>query len=619
MNHAKKHREYIEKIVSNDTYEHQQVAAQRAFSHFLQGSRAVVITAEMQSGKSGIALALASLQRLSLSDTDICERSKLKDTLYLVTMADLSLQEQAKQDLAKCNNVVVSNFTNMSFALSSSFKAHPPKLIIIDECHYGVGSEAVRYAKVFEYLEKENVNCKVAFISATPFSALYSAGADSILRHDFKTSLVFHKTSDEYLGIREMHRNNQIVKLTEEQRNFCDDSLLRKRFIRQFKEHPSSGWSLIRVPSSQANLAKKILLENGIAEEQIMVIGQKLVGVEESDLASIDDFKREYEAAAMFDDKVIAITVASFRAGINFGQEMKSTLINTWDSTIANIAAIVQANIGRACGYHCNTQAKHYTNLDAIKAYSDLLNHLELNSDKSDFEGLHTVFEDICAKYDVRGFDRGISIAPQVEYTASRKKDDSKTYLTGGYIAVPGKLTDPAFDYSLYTKNQILLEAINLIRADLLKDNGPLRKQGRALKGEHQNWIKAQWVNGVTYDDYTPSCAKSRALEFTTLLDQGESVEFNKIVNPGGGESTEDKKVMASVFSIYNLSRQTDAFKRSMDEDDLAEISTLLNVENDDTIILLYVRGDYSKELTSLKQGDTNSTTLTRARDESIF
>ena len=72
MNQAEKHREYLEKIVSSDTFEHQQHAAQRAFSHFEEGSRAVVITAEMQSGKSGIALALAALQRLSLSDTDIC-------------------------------------------------------------------------------------------------------------------------------------------------------------------------------------------------------------------------------------------------------------------------------------------------------------------------------------------------------------------------------------------------------------------------------------------------------------------------------------------------------------------------------------------------------------------
>ncbi len=359
--------------------------------------------------------------------------------------------------------------------------------------------------------------------------------------------------------------------------------------------------------------------ENGIAEEQIMVIGQKLVGVEESDLASIDDFKREYEAAAMFDDKVIAITVAGFRAGINFGQEMKSTLINTWDSTIANIAAIVQANIGRACGYHCNAQAKHYTNLDAIKAYSDLLNHLELNSDKSDFEGLHAVFEDICAKYDVRGFDRGIQISPNKKYTtSSRKKDDTQTYLTQSYLAVPGKLTTPNYDYSKYTQNPLLLEAIDLIRAELLKDDGPHRKQGRALKGEHQNWIKAQWVNGVTYDDYTPSCAKSRAIEFTSLLGQGHPLEFNKVVNPGGGETTKDKRVMASVFSVYNLSKKTDAFKRSMDDDDLQEVSELLGVELDDTIILLFLRGEYSDDLTVAKE-EQSKLVASNLKDKSIF
>lgn len=616
---ATQHRTVINEMLNANTFEHQRNAASKAYDNFAKGCRAVVIAAEMQSGKSGIALALSAYQRLSLCDEAICDRKQLKDTLYLVTMADISLQEQAKQDLASCKNVVVSNFTNFEFALSSSFKYLQPKLIIIDECHYGSGSDAVRYAKIFDYLEKVNPSCNVAFISATPFSALYSAGADSILRHNFHTSLVFHKTSDEYHGIREMHRNNQIIKLAEEQRSFCDESLLRKRFIRQFKEHDKAGWSLIRVPSSQAKEAKQVLLDNGIAEEQIMIIGQKLVGVDDTELFSIDDFKREYQTAVMFDDKIVAITVAGFRAGINFGQEMKESLINTWDSTIANIAAIVQANIGRACGYHQNINAKHYTNLDAIKAYSDLLNYLEEYSDSNNFDGLHNVFEEICSKYDVRGFDRGTSIAPQVEYTISRKKDDSQTYLTDSYIVVPGKLTDSNFDYTIYTQNQELLDAINHIRAELLKEDGPYRKQGRALKGEHQNWIKAQWVNGVTYDDHTPSCAKSRALEFTSLIDQGESVEFNKIVNPGGGESTEDKKVMASIFSIYNLSRQTDAFKRSMDEDDLDEISSLLNVENDDTIILLYLRGEYSEILSTEKLAKSDEISKTRIRNKSIF
>ncbi len=369
-NTADKHRHLIDKVISQNTFEHQRKAAQRAFTHFDNNNRAVVIAAEMQSGKSGIALALSGIQRQKLNDIDICDRKQLKDTLYLVTMADLSLLEQAKKDLAPCNNVVVSNFINYESALASQFKNQPPKLIIIDECHYGAGSDAVRYSKIFDYLEKENTLCKVAFISATPFSALYSAGSDSILRHNFKTSLVFHETSSEYHGIREMHRNNQIIKLAEDQRNFCDDSLLRRRFIRQFNDHTGTGWSLIRVPSGQAHRAKNILLENNINPEQIVIIGQKLVDVNEQDLTSISDFKREYQTAAMFNDKLIAITVAGFRAGINFGKEMKETLINTWDSSIANIAAVVQANIGRACGYHQNTTAKHYTNLDAIRAYS---------------------------------------------------------------------------------------------------------------------------------------------------------------------------------------------------------------------------------------------------------
>ncbi|MBF4285822.1 glutathione synthase, partial [Vibrio anguillarum] len=249
-------------------------------------------------------------------------------------------------------------------------------------------------------------------------------------------------------------------------------------------------------------------------------------GLEEHELCSINDFKREYETAALFDDKLIAITVAGFRAGVNFGQEMKETLINSWDSTIANIAAVVQANIGRACGYHKNTAAKHYTNLDAVRAYGELLDHLESNHNSHDFEGLHQLFDQICSRYEVRGFDRGTTIAPVSETKITKKLTDSKTYSTKGYIAVPGKLRDPDFDFSTFTTDPELLEAISLIRKELIGEDGPYRKKNRALRGEHQNWIKAQWVNGATYDDGTQSCAKSRTLNFISRLNSGEKVAF---------------------------------------------------------------------------------------------
>ena len=76
---------------------------------------------------------------------------------------------------------------------------------------------------------------------------------------------------------------------------------------------------------------------------------------------------------------------------------------------------------------------------------------------------------------------------------------------------------------------------------------------------------------------------------------------------------------MATVFSTYNLSGQMDAFKRAMDLDDMEEISQLLNIESDDTIILLFVRGDYSEAITSLKQEEHLQLSTTRIRNKSIF
>lgn len=598
-NNSEKHRNIVLSCLEKNIFDHQLIAAQRTFDKFQSGARAVVIAAEMQSGKSGIALALAAMQRLSLNDDEICQRKLLKDTLYLVTMADVALQEQAKNDLSPCNNVVVSNFTNFENCLKAEFKHRPPKLIIIDECHYGSSSDSVRYAKVFNYLESQNTDCHIAFISATPFSALYAASDDSILRHNLNTDLVFHKTSNEYHGIREMHRHSQIIKLDENNRDFCESLFMRKRFIRQFKEHEGPGWSLIRVPTSQAKTAQGLLLESGIEPEQIHIIGQKLVGLEDYELCSLEDFKREYDTAKLFDDKLIAITVAGFRAGVNFGHEMKESLINSWDSSISNIAAVVQANIGRACGYHHNITATHYTNLDAVRAYGELLDFLEEKDHQQAFDGIQEKFEELCERYEIRGFDRGTSVTPikAAELKSSRKLSDHRIYLTESYVIVPGKLKNTSFDYTQYTQDPELLEAIRLIREEYFADGEPYRKQGRALRGDRQNWMKAQWVNGATYDDGTPSCAKSKALHFTQLLDQNEPVEFNSIVNPGGGETTEDKRVMASIFSTYNLSGQKDAFKRALDLDDMSEICRLFGFEDDDTLILLYKRGNYSQSL----------------------
>lgn len=132
-NQADCHRSRIQSVITEHTFEHQREVASRTFSKFQNGAKAVVIAAEMQSGKSGVALALTCLQRLALSDADICDRKQLKDTLYLVTMADLALLDQAQQDLGACPNIVISNFNNFRYAPSQQFKQQAPKLIIIDE------------------------------------------------------------------------------------------------------------------------------------------------------------------------------------------------------------------------------------------------------------------------------------------------------------------------------------------------------------------------------------------------------------------------------------------------------------------------------------------------------
>ena len=224
------------------------------------------------------------------------------------------------------------------------------------------------------------------------------------------------------------------------------------------------------------------------------------------------------------------------------------------------------------------------------------------------------MFESICSRYQVNGFDRGLSIAARTDPSVNKKVDDSNIYITEGYLVVPGHLAQPDFDFTTYTHDKDYLDAIAHIREELLKDGGPFIKRGRALRGEKQNWIKAQWVNGATYNDFTESCAKSRISKFIKMSNDGERLEFNSVVNPGGGETTEDKRIMASIFSVYNLSGQVDAYKRSMDEEDMQEVCEMLCCPFDTTVIVLFKRG-----VLSSTTRNHNITSSSKIRDDSVF
>ena len=637
MTSSIRHRKTATDVLNGKSlHSHQREAAQKTITALQSGARAVITAAEMQAGKSGVALALCCLQRLSLSDEDICDRAKLKDTLYLVTMPDTALLEQAKDDLKEAKNVVVSNFIRFQKDLEQ-FRNNPPRLIIIDECHYGSNISAVRYSDVFDYLEQENDDCKVVFISATPLGALYAAETqyqqamkekeiaeqesdasavaeaekiadeaykNCILRRNFNTKLVFHRTSDEYYGVREMLNGKKVSGLCREARNFLYESDEREAFIQNYLDHEGAGWSLVRVPAGTAMDAKQFFISRGVAENNIFILGQNLSGVPEDQLSTIDQFKKEFDDSIDFGDKLIAITVAGCRAGINFGPLMKDHLISTWDSTVASIAAVVQANIGRACGYHGNRDAIHFTNLDAAMAYGDTLDYLEENTSAdgaSDFDGLREFFQEICDEYQVDGLDVGVTI----KHKRRRPIGDVETYQTDSYVVLPAKLYDPDYDHSALTGDQEFLSAIELIRTEYLKDSGPYVKGHRAMRGKNKSWLKAQWVNGDTYDNKEKALKsgtmKERTINFTGAIDQGNPVEYNEIVMPGSGELSEHKVVTATIFSIYNMSRRNVA-KKIMDLAEVHEMCDHFGVDRDDTLVVLYKRGAYDAKRSQEKK-----------------
>jgi hypothetical protein len=219
----------------------------------------------------------------------------------------------------------------------------------------------------------------------------------------------------------------------------------------------------------------------------------------------------------------------------------------------------------------------------------------------SDFEGLREFFEDICDEYNVQGLDVGLSV--------KRKKrkpiGDVETYNTQSYTVVPGKLLEPDWDYTQYTDDKLVINAIQIIRDEYLRDYGPKVKGHRAMRGAKKNWIKAQWVNGDTYDNKEKAVKlgtlKERTVMFTDKLNKDEHVEYNQVVSPGSGELSENKRITATIFSIYNMSRR-DVSKKVMSDKDISEICNHFEIEKDDTLIVLYKRGEYDPEASSAKR-----------------
>lgn len=599
------HRSMVSDMLKDSVFDHQMIAAQHTFDGLQSGARAVILAAEMQSGKSGVALALAGLQRLNLPDHEITDRHKLKDSLYVMTMADTELLDQAEKDLSPAKNAVVTNLTRMTKCLDSYFQYQDPKLIIVDECHYGSGDNAVRYDKLFDYIEFENKDCKIVFISATPLSALLATEGDSIIRRDIRTKLVFHRASQEYRGVRQMLADDQVQSINGRTRNILNRSEEREAFLNAIHEYEDAGWALIRVGSGAAMSAKTMLIRHGIEEANIYILGKSLTGVPIEDHTEIERFKAHYEEAKLFGVKLVAITVAGCRAGINFGQEMKETLIASWDSTVSNLAAVVQANIGRACGYHDNRTAVHFTNTHAARAYGEVLDYLELRCSETatdDIEGLRAEYERIARRYDLKGFDVGASIS-RSGILQSKKVVDTDIYLTDSYLPVPGLLTEVEPDYSSYTEDPIVLDAIDAVRHAYLKGGRPEVRPTRQVDTRHRSMMINSWVNGDTFDNPEKAMAEGtiwqRVIDLTTAMDNDERVVFNEVIRGGGGVKASTREVAVFIFSVYNTTRRKNVSNPRMTHDQLRDLCTWFKIPEDDTMMLIFRKGQLDEELTS--------------------
>ena len=166
-------RNAVKEILSSLVSDQQSHTARRAYQSLSQGTKACVVFAESHSGSCNIAIALAGLYRLQLNDVDISNQSHLKNTIYLATSDNLAFRERAKTMISSCNYINFCDRENFKSVCNSN-RNPPTQLFIVDESHHRHACESMCYEELFQYISRENMQCKLVIISSTPFTALTS-------------------------------------------------------------------------------------------------------------------------------------------------------------------------------------------------------------------------------------------------------------------------------------------------------------------------------------------------------------------------------------------------------------------------------------------------------------
>jgi hypothetical protein len=223
-----------------NVHPNQFAAATEVLDYFKNGVSNVILTAEMQSGKTGTARYIVhSLLHLSGPSSEWDQRMKSENTYFICGMNDNDLRNQAVKEfhgLIPEKNILFSK--QLQKHVPAWTPANAPCLVIVDESHYASNVNSL----VDKFLKELPKNHLLLSVSATAMAEL--ATSESLGK-----AMVYLHPGDNYYSIRDIFKRNlvfQSINITTHQADFVE--LVADEYQHQM-DHNERKYNIVRIPS----------------------------------------------------------------------------------------------------------------------------------------------------------------------------------------------------------------------------------------------------------------------------------------------------------------------------------------------------------------------------------
>ncbi len=360
-----------------NVHPNQYQAAKEVVEYFLCGINNVILTAEMQSGKSGTARYVVHSLLHHSGPSDEWDARMVPERMYFICgMNDNDLRRQAIKEFAGLipeSNILFSKQLQRGFPSSGALA---PSLVIVDESHYASNVNSL----VDKFMKSVDSSSLILSVSATAMAELATS-------QSMGKAMVYLKPGDNYYSIRDIFRRglvHQAVNITTNQREFID--LVTEEYDHQM-DHSELKYNIVRIPSqwyyqdleddirslglnidfinhhTSSALTSPSSISSSVSEEDDVWASAPPLSPNTPNPQKADDFNDYISTAPQ------RFTIIWIYGSLRAGKQLNTTHIGFVHDTAESAPdTIAQSLLGRILGYNKrNNHVKCFTDVKSAK------------------------------------------------------------------------------------------------------------------------------------------------------------------------------------------------------------------------------------------------------------